>query len=331
MRATSLGLLAFVFLMVEAASEITIARFVDPSLEPELGAPATTSANANDAFAIPIGTSGAETTYLLNLKGVTLVETTVNGVPSKTLSEFFSSNTIVASASGFSGKGEGLGGFNLDCHYTANNAGECVAVASDTFTTQTGTVTGAPIALIVPVTDKPPVASPTSSASGVNSSGTSGSGGGDAGSRSLASTTSIRNESSGSGREDGKNSAMQTNPGIMLIIAAIGSTVPFKLIPSDQDIRAKKICTTQAALVYSVPTLTALTTLFLLIHSWYNVHFGLSKPPLESHRRVMGFFLVTPFAAWALMLMGFLWYGLKHPSLASNFGLMYCIFSDVIP
>ncbi|KAE9397758.1 hypothetical protein BT96DRAFT_921215 [Gymnopus androsaceus JB14] len=47
------------------------------------------------------------------------------------------------------------------------------------------------------------------------------------------------------------------------------------------------ICITQAALMYLVPTLTASTTLSLLIHSWYNVHFGLSKPPLESDPHVV--------------------------------------------
>ncbi|KAJ8073383.1 hypothetical protein PM082_011658 [Marasmius tenuissimus] len=76
---------------------------------------------------------------------------------------------------------------------------------------------------------------------------------------------------------------------------------------------------------------TALTTLFLLIHSWYNVHFGLTKPPLESHRRVMGVFLVIPFVVWALMFVGFLYYGIKNPSLASNFGSMYCTFSNLMP
>ncbi|KAE9382752.1 hypothetical protein BT96DRAFT_930172 [Gymnopus androsaceus JB14] len=47
------------------------------------------------------------------------------------------------------------------------------------------------------------------------------------------------------------------------------------------------ICITQAALIYSVPTLTASATLSLLLHSWYNVHFGLLKPPLESDPRVV--------------------------------------------
>ncbi|KAE9397760.1 hypothetical protein BT96DRAFT_921220 [Gymnopus androsaceus JB14] len=92
----------------------------------------------------------------------------------------------------------------------------------------------------------------------------------------------------------------------------------------------KAICITQAALIYSVPTLTASTTLSLLIHSWYNVHFGLSKPPLESNPRVVLALLLAPFALWILLLSGFLVFGIKAPSLVHNFGL-YCTFMELLP
>uniref|UniRef100_A0A0W0F9U4 Uncharacterized protein n=1 Tax=Moniliophthora roreri TaxID=221103 RepID=A0A0W0F9U4_MONRR len=84
----------------------------------------------------------------------------------------------------------------------------------------------------------------------------------------------------------------------------------------------KNLCIAQAALVYSVPILTALTTLILLVHSWYNVHFGLSKPPLESHERAMLILLSGPFLVWLFMFAGFSSFGLSNPSMAHNFGIV---------
>ncbi|KAJ4466845.1 hypothetical protein C8J55DRAFT_492867 [Lentinula edodes] len=104
----------------------------------------------------------------------------------------------------------------------------------------------------------------------------------------------------------------------------------------------KSICVLQAALMYSVPTLTAASTLALLVHSWYNVHFGLSKPPLESNPRVImtniavssklntNQMLSAPFLLWILLLIGFLSLGIKSPSLVHNFGL-YCTFMQILP
>ncbi|KAF9071811.1 hypothetical protein BDP27DRAFT_1418631 [Rhodocollybia butyracea] len=92
----------------------------------------------------------------------------------------------------------------------------------------------------------------------------------------------------------------------------------------------KSICITQASLIYSVPTLTASSTLALLIHSWYNVHFGLSKQPLESNSRVVIALLLVPFALWILLLLGFLLFGIKSSSLVHNFGF-YCTFMQILP
>ncbi|KAJ3785804.1 hypothetical protein GGU10DRAFT_187571 [Lentinula aff. detonsa] len=92
----------------------------------------------------------------------------------------------------------------------------------------------------------------------------------------------------------------------------------------------KSICVTQAALMYSVPTLTASSTLTLLVHSWYNVHFGLSRPPLESNRRVITTMLLAPVLLWILLLIGFISLGIKNPSLVHNFGL-YCTFMQLLP
>ncbi|KAJ3753511.1 hypothetical protein EV360DRAFT_87710 [Lentinula raphanica] len=92
----------------------------------------------------------------------------------------------------------------------------------------------------------------------------------------------------------------------------------------------KSICVTQAALMYSVPTLTASSTLTLLIHSWYNVHFGLSRPPLETNARAISTMLLAPLILFSLLLIGFLSLGIKEPSLVHNFGL-YCTFMQLLP
>ncbi|KAF5350782.1 hypothetical protein D9758_010334 [Tetrapyrgos nigripes] len=92
----------------------------------------------------------------------------------------------------------------------------------------------------------------------------------------------------------------------------------------------KGVCVTQAALVYSVPTLTACTTLSLLIHGWYNVHFGLSRPPLESDTHTMIILLTIPVIIWFLMFIGFLVTGLQNPSIVQSSGL-YCSFMSIMP
>ncbi|KAF9029149.1 hypothetical protein BDZ89DRAFT_1133230 [Hymenopellis radicata] len=75
-----------------------------------------------------------------------------------------------------------------------------------------------------------------------------------------------------------------------------------------------RLCITQAAFMYSVPSLTSLSTLALLIHSWYNVHFGLSLPPLETHHKAVIAFLIAPFSVWFLFFLAFLSFGFSNPS-----------------
>ncbi|KAK0219835.1 hypothetical protein IW262DRAFT_981716 [Armillaria fumosa] len=91
----------------------------------------------------------------------------------------------------------------------------------------------------------------------------------------------------------------------------------------------RNLCITQAALIYSVPTLTALTTLSLLVHSWYNVHFGISRPPLEANYKTVIALLVAPYIIWLFMFLGFLLFGLAHSSLVNrlmqaSLGLSLC-------
>ncbi|THV07072.1 hypothetical protein K435DRAFT_960045, partial [Dendrothele bispora CBS 962.96] len=94
--------------------------------------------------------------------------------------------------------------------------------------------------------------------------------------------------------------------------------------------RTRGICVTQAALVYSVPTLTAFTTLSLLIHGWYNVHFGLSKLPLESYSGIMSFLLWAPFIVWSFIFVAYLITGLLNPAIVHNGGI-YCGFASIMP
>ncbi|KIY68367.1 hypothetical protein CYLTODRAFT_421687 [Cylindrobasidium torrendii FP15055 ss-10] len=92
------------------------------------------------------------------------------------------------------------------------------------------------------------------------------------------------------------------------------------------------LCVFQAALVYSVPILTALTTLALLVHSWYNVHFGVAFPPLESYPRIMTFFLVAPFIAWMVVFVSFLAFAVTQRSVVQHFpGTHYCVVKSLLP
>ncbi|KAK1225041.1 hypothetical protein PQX77_012040 [Marasmius sp. AFHP31] len=188
MKFAAFGLLSLVPLLAQAA-DITLVQFVPPDTETrETGGEIQTATTATDGFAVPIGTNGAETTYVLNIEETTAITTTVNGVATTSSSSYLSADTIVASASGF--KGNKLGGFEIiDCRYTGDKVGECLYVVIDEGQTQTATITGSPIALVVPVSEKSGGAAPT----------TTGSGGGSG--------------SSGSG--DGKNGAMGIAPGKM--------------------------------------------------------------------------------------------------------------------
>ncbi|KAF8900322.1 hypothetical protein CPB85DRAFT_1439603 [Mucidula mucida] len=93
-----------------------------------------------------------------------------------------------------------------------------------------------------------------------------------------------------------------------------------------------KLCITQAAFMYSVPSLTALSTLALLIHSWYNVHFGLSLPPLETHHKAVIIFLIAPFSVWFLFFLAFLSFGFSNPSRVQRLDhVPYCTINSVLP
>ncbi|KAJ7599169.1 hypothetical protein C8J56DRAFT_915976 [Mycena floridula] len=94
--------------------------------------------------------------------------------------------------------------------------------------------------------------------------------------------------------------------------------------------QASKSCIVQMSLIYSCPVLTAMTTSVLLIHGWYNVHFGLSKPPLETNRKYMAVLLLIPYTLWFFVFVGLLSFGLKVPGSTMK-GEFYCVSRSVFP
>ncbi|KAL0570939.1 hypothetical protein V5O48_011023 [Marasmius crinis-equi] len=156
MKTTILGLLSLVPLLAQA-TDITLVQFV-----PASEATGVLVSTETSIAAVPIGTNGAETTYLIDVGDFTEITTTVDGNPTTTTSLI--TNTIVVSASGY--KGQSLGGYDIDCHYTGDKAGECIYVVRDSTTTQTATFSGTPIELVVHVSDKAGGASETSGGSG---------------------------------------------------------------------------------------------------------------------------------------------------------------------
>ncbi|KAL0570940.1 hypothetical protein V5O48_011024 [Marasmius crinis-equi] len=167
MKSTIVGFLALIPLLAQAA-DITLVGFVPTS---DATDPIPTSAmTAASIVAVPIGTSGAETTYLIDVGDSTEITTTVSGTPTTTTSPV--TNTIAVSASGY--KGQSLEGFEMiDCHYTGDKVGECIYVIRDSFTTETAIISGTAIDVVVHISDKAGGASQTSGGSGSSPSGNS--------------------------------------------------------------------------------------------------------------------------------------------------------------
>ncbi|KAL0061769.1 hypothetical protein AAF712_011372 [Marasmius tenuissimus] len=164
MKFAAFGLLSLIPLLAQAA-DVTLVQFVPPDTETTDSREFQTATTATDGFIVPIGTNGAETTYVLNIEDTTAITTTISGVATTSSSSYLSANTIVASASGF--KGNKLGGWEtIDCRYTGDKVGECAYVVIDEGQTQTATITGSPVALIVPVSEKSGGAAPTTTGSG---------------------------------------------------------------------------------------------------------------------------------------------------------------------
>ncbi|KAJ8073378.1 hypothetical protein AAF712_011364 [Marasmius tenuissimus] len=147
MKVIALGVIGFVPLATQAAV-ITLVNFIGDTSTP------LSTSTVTDGFAVPIGTNGAETTYLFNGPETTVIETTVNGAASTTTQTTSAAVTLVASASGY--KMNGVGGFadSVECRYTGKDEGECVLAAGTGTEAQTVTVSGPPIdVIILPVSE----------------------------------------------------------------------------------------------------------------------------------------------------------------------------------
>ncbi|KAL0569033.1 hypothetical protein V5O48_012941 [Marasmius crinis-equi] len=152
MKTTIFGFLTLVPLLTQA-----LIRFV-----PASEATGVVVATEASVAAASTGANSAETTYLIVVGDSSEVTTTVNGKPTTTTAPI--TNTIVMSAFGY--KGQALGGYDMDCHYTDDKIGECVYVVRDSTTTQTATFSGTANELVVHVPDKAGGASQTSGGSG---------------------------------------------------------------------------------------------------------------------------------------------------------------------
>ncbi|KAK1224558.1 hypothetical protein PQX77_012537 [Marasmius sp. AFHP31] len=137
MKAIALGAIGFVPLAAQAA----VVTLVDFGYAPN-------TSTVSDRFAVPVGTNGAETTYILNGGGRT--ETVnLNGdgrVVTATITPS-AVGTIVASASGYKAHVftvlDGLDHTqDTECRYTGKDVGECV-IAIDTAATGATTFTNA--------------------------------------------------------------------------------------------------------------------------------------------------------------------------------------------
>ncbi|KAF8990922.1 clathrin adaptor, mu subunit, partial [Hymenopellis radicata] len=91
---------------------------------------------------------------------------------------------------------------------------------------------------------------------------------------------------------------------------------------------AKSLCTTDKA----VAVTGGLAGANHLELSWYNVHFGLSLPPLETHHKAVIVFLIAPFSVWFLFFLAFLSFGFSNPSLVQRLdSVPYCTINSVLP
>ncbi|KAL0060257.1 hypothetical protein AAF712_012967 [Marasmius tenuissimus] len=209
MKAIALGVISFVPLTARAAV-ITLVDFG------EFSPPGTST--LSEAFAVPIGTNGAETKYVLNDGGGTETGAGDGGLvtfthtPSAIFLIIVSAGyleTFVASASGYKGGGEATGIDGLvhtadtECRYTGKDVGECV-ITVDAGATDATTVTvtdPATAFLVVTVSE---------------ASGTTPTGG------RAAPTTGRNGNNTSSGDQKDRDGAMGLSTGKQLILTAGG-------------------------------------------------------------------------------------------------------------
>ncbi|KAL0576131.1 hypothetical protein V5O48_005849 [Marasmius crinis-equi] len=170
MKAITLCFLSSVPLLAQSAV-VSLVQFVDP-IDITNGDTITSSG----PVAVPVGTNGAETSYLISEEDTRTITSTASGATTTITQTTTNTFTLVASASGYKvTNAPGLvSGLNVECHYTAAQAGECLyfeSGGSPSGATSTFTVTGTPQVVAISISDKSGGASPTNNATSGGSSG----------------------------------------------------------------------------------------------------------------------------------------------------------------
>ncbi|KAJ8089984.1 hypothetical protein PM082_018562 [Marasmius tenuissimus] len=213
MKTIALGIIGFMSLAAQAAV-ITLVEFG------ELSPPGTSTLSGG--FAVPIGTNGAETTYVLNGGGDTETGAGDGGLVTFTHTPS-AIKTIVASASGYKGGWEATGIDGLvhtadtECRYTGKDVGECVIAVDDGATDATAvTLSGPATAFFVVTVSETSAAAPT----GGNSGGATPTGGASGG---AAPTTggNGNNTSSGDQKDQGGALGLLMEKQLMLTVGGL--------------------------------------------------------------------------------------------------------------
>ncbi|KAG7086839.1 hypothetical protein E1B28_002761 [Marasmius oreades] len=93
-----------------------------------------------------------------------------------------------------------------------------------------------------------------------------------------------------------------------------------------------QLCATQAALVYSAPVLTGMTTFAMFFHVYLTIHTALTKADLSRIRGLRKLLIITPYASWTISFVALLVFSAIKPDyvqMADNG--YYCNFSTPVP
>jgi len=89
---------------------------------------------------------------------------------------------------------------------------------------------------------------------------------------------------------------------------------------------------TQAALIYTMPVLTAFVTLALVIHTWSSVRSILAKKPLATGFVTKIALLATPYLVSLVPFLVLLVFGLQHPDIVQrSLNGNYCNLNSPMP
>ncbi|KAF9458171.1 hypothetical protein BDZ94DRAFT_1271413 [Collybia nuda] len=85
------------------------------------------------------------------------------------------------------------------------------------------------------------------------------------------------------------------------------------------------LCVVQTALIYAAPTLTACTTLSLIVHMLLNVRRVLADAPFKTKSGAVLALLIVPYIVWLVSFTGVLLYGISNPeTIRKSLNGTYC-------